>query len=77
MPRKGMSTKEKERHDEIYKRYGGYLYQPNIAELINRKHHSAVERFVEGLPVTKINGRKAWRASDIAKKLEGETRYPV
>lgn len=72
-----MTLREKERHEEIYKRYGGHLYAPDIAKEINRKHHTAIEKFTEGLPVTIINGRKAWKASDVAKKLERDTVYPV
>lgn len=72
-----MTLREKERHEEIYKRYGGQLNKQAVGEVIGLKHHSGIEKFVEGLPVTIINGRKTWRATDIVRKLERDTVYPV
>lgn len=77
MPRKAMSLREKARHEEVYKRYGGQLNQKDVGEVIGLKHHKSIEKFVKGLPVTVINGRKTWQTADVVKRLEANTIYPM
>lgn len=77
MPRKGMTLREKTRHEEVYKRYGGQLNQKDVGAVIGLRHHKSIEKFVAGLPFTIINGRKTWKTVDVVKRLEENTIYPI
>lgn len=76
MPRIGMNRKEKERAEELRKRYGGMMTFQDVMFEIGVKHHLSGEKWVADVPCTVINGRKKWRVSDVARKLERNTIYP-
>ena len=55
--------------DDLYNRYGGMMTAVEVGKYLGLKHHISYEKWLRGLPIVIVNGRKRWRISDIAEKI--------
>lgn len=66
----------KELAEELRGRYGGMMTFQDVMREIGVKHHTAGEKWTADIPYTIVNGRKKWRVSDVAGKINSNTFRP-
>lgn len=71
MPKVGrMSESLRKVIDDFIKEYGGTMSLADIQLCIGVGSPHTAEKWVEGLPVYRINKRRRWKTSDVARRFE-------
>ena len=55
--------------NELRERYGGCLTQAEVGRELGLRNHNSVSQWLADLTPLQINGRRKWRAGDVARKM--------
>lgn len=69
MPKLRRNAREIQIADDLRDVYGGMMGVEDIRQELGAKDRRTAEKFVDGLPLVKVNGRKKWRVYDVAKRI--------
>ena len=69
MARYGMPPEMRQIEYELRDRYGGCLTLADVGRELGIKRHRSISDWLSELTPLEINGRKKWRAADVARKI--------
>lgn len=72
MPARRVPEWEKEKREDLRKRYGGMLNLRDIQKELGLKDAKTARAFLEGVPSTIVCRRRKWAVEDFARKLYEE-----
>lgn len=65
--------RQREISEELRHLYGGMMTATDVMHELGFKHDSPTSKWLADVPAVKVNGRKRYRVSDIAKKIYDES----